>query len=197
MPVTVQETIIATAFSTVVVSAESTIDVTRTSTVSTLILTTTTSEVTVTPQPTCGVNLIKDPSFESSSVGDWTIDYGGEGSYGYNLNGYDGAEALTLSTYNPGYGFASFAQTVATVVGNKYQVSIWTYISSASGNNDVFTCTSGEGVLFSYNLIADGYSGWHQLSGSFTASMVSERITCTLTSTEISEILVDDVIVEC
>lgn len=201
MYVTESEVVTETAVSTAQATAESTVDVTSTATFSTTVWQTATSVTTVTPAPTCGVNLIQNPEFldgNNPTLG-WTLtnnEFGGASLVNYGVSGTS-SRSLDLWTSGGGYGWTSMAQTIPIVPNKEYAVGIWTYVETASGTTTIFNCTAGSSTLFTYNLNVDSYAGWHQLNGWFLGLSDSVTISCGVTSDVPGEIYVDALSVEC
>jgi hypothetical protein len=166
-----------------------TVDITVTATITTTTTTTITS--TVEASPTCGVNVVQNPSFEDASLAPWTFTTSG-GTWSY-VPGRVTPRALNLLHPATGVRTSSITQTLSTIPGRLYTVNFWYYNPRVTSVNSVLQC-SVIGIPHTPVAINLGMNQlrWLQSSFVFTAMSDSTALRCQLNSYTTASVYLDD-----
>ncbi|KAH8692185.1 hypothetical protein BGW36DRAFT_387154 [Talaromyces proteolyticus] len=180
--ITVETTVSATVDQTVDVTETDTVTATATITdpfTTTLPVTVT---ATVTPTATCGVNLIQNPEFASTSLPPWTVALSGGFIQQYNSN--CGVSSYCILFYGSSAGSFTLSQTIDTFAGESYTMSFDYHTWSTPQAGAAFTCHVNNSAETSWSIpLSVSTSSWASYTGTFVASSSSTTFTCTGSTT--------------
>jgi hypothetical protein len=176
-------------------SLTSTIDVTVTQTVSTT--TTTTIASTATSAATCGVNVVSNPNFGSSSSGTslspWTYSSSGNGKYAF-VAGVNTPYAIDLYSSSIGTSTSMIKQVIPTVDGKTYTFSLYYLVSGGNAaSNFQISYDNTNSNYYTINIGASVKAVWRTYQSTFVASSSSTTMTLKLTTLLNSAVYIDNV----
>ncbi|KAJ5760399.1 hypothetical protein N7520_007555 [Penicillium odoratum] len=144
-PVTMETTILNTVDVTSTAFTTSIVDLTITQTISTTKTIAATVTSTATSSPTCGVNLVSNPSFSGATLSPWTWSGTNGGRYSFVAEG----TTYAINLYGTGCSSA-ITQTLATVTGETYTFSMHYYlIIGVTPNTLVCSFDNSDGTSYS------------------------------------------------
>jgi alkaline phosphatase D len=120
--------------------------------------------------PPAPSNLILNPSFELGGTAPTSWSRGGS-AIGSTADAVDGDYSLRIATAGSN---SPTTQTIATIIGKTYDISVWINASAMTSGKAVFDTNDKYDALGQGQFVMNSANtGWTQYSGSFTASAAS------------------------